>query len=358
MRANDPVLLRRQRVGHQPLRRPQGRVPASPRCSATPAASVPNQPALPMMIDMDDPEHLRRRKLVNRGFTPDGCATASRTSARRATQIIDAVCERGECDFVCDIAAPLPMIMIGDALGVRARGPRRPAALVRRHAERPGHRGDRPSSSRPPGTPSSSTPTTPPRSSRTRRAEPDDDLMSILVARRGRRRPPRRRRDPARVAAHPHRRRRDDPPRHHAAASTSCSPHRDQWDQLGADPARSPRGGRGDAAVGDAHQEHGPHRHARRRARRASRSSEGEKLLLLYPSANRDEAVFDDPFTLRQRPHPERPRRVRLRHPLLPRRQPGPPRDLGDARRAARPAAGPRSSPSPTPIPCTARPTS
>ena len=32
-------------------------------------------------------------------------------------EIIDQVCERGECDFVWDIAAQLPLIMIGDALG-------------------------------------------------------------------------------------------------------------------------------------------------------------------------------------------------------------------------------------------------
>ena len=32
--------------------------------------------------------------------------------------IIDAVCEQGSCDLVRDVAAPLPMIMIGDALGV------------------------------------------------------------------------------------------------------------------------------------------------------------------------------------------------------------------------------------------------
>ena len=30
----------------------------------------PGYPALPMMIDMDDPQHWGRRKLVNRGFTP------------------------------------------------------------------------------------------------------------------------------------------------------------------------------------------------------------------------------------------------------------------------------------------------
>ena len=32
--------------------------------------------------------------------------------------IIDHVCERGECDFVRDVAAPLPMVLIGDMLGV------------------------------------------------------------------------------------------------------------------------------------------------------------------------------------------------------------------------------------------------
>ena len=31
---------------------------------------------------------------------------------------IDKVCERGECDFVRDVAAPLPMVLIGDMLGV------------------------------------------------------------------------------------------------------------------------------------------------------------------------------------------------------------------------------------------------
>ncbi len=30
----------------------------------------PDSPAIPMMIDMDDPQHWKRRKLVNRGFTP------------------------------------------------------------------------------------------------------------------------------------------------------------------------------------------------------------------------------------------------------------------------------------------------
>ena len=71
-----------------------------------------------MMIDMDDPEHWKRRKLVNRGFTPGRVRDSEQKIRDVADSIIDAVCERGECDFVRDIAAPLPMIMIGDMLGV------------------------------------------------------------------------------------------------------------------------------------------------------------------------------------------------------------------------------------------------
>jgi cholest-4-en-3-one 26-monooxygenase len=78
----------------------------------------PDNGPLPMMIDMDDPEHLKRRKLVNRGFTPRRVRDTAPHIRRVCDEIIDAVCERGECDFVRDIAAPLPMILIGDMLGV------------------------------------------------------------------------------------------------------------------------------------------------------------------------------------------------------------------------------------------------
>jgi cytochrome P450 family 142 subfamily A polypeptide 1 len=78
----------------------------------------PDTPPIPMMIDMDDPAHAQRRKLVSRGFTPRAVRSSEAAIRSACIEIIDAVCERGECDFVRDIAAPLPMIMIGDALGV------------------------------------------------------------------------------------------------------------------------------------------------------------------------------------------------------------------------------------------------
>lgn len=78
----------------------------------------PHHPPLPQMIDMDDPEHLKRRKLVNKGFTPRMIRESVGAVRQACDEIIDAVCELGECDFVMDVAAWLPMIMIGDALGV------------------------------------------------------------------------------------------------------------------------------------------------------------------------------------------------------------------------------------------------
>lgn len=74
---------------------------------------------LPQMIDMDDPEHLQRRRLVNAGFTRKKVEAKTDRIREICDQLIDAVCEKGEADFVRDLAAPLPMAIIGDMLGVR-----------------------------------------------------------------------------------------------------------------------------------------------------------------------------------------------------------------------------------------------
>lgn len=79
----------------------------------------PDQPGVEMMIEMDDPQHLLRRKLVNAGFTRKRVKNLEGSIENLCDTLIDNVCERGECDFVWDIAAPLPMAVIGDMLGVR-----------------------------------------------------------------------------------------------------------------------------------------------------------------------------------------------------------------------------------------------
>jgi cholest-4-en-3-one 26-monooxygenase len=78
----------------------------------------PDHPGAPHMIDMDDPAHLLRRKLVNSGFTRKRVMDRLPSIEKLCDSLIDAICARGECDFVRDIAAPLPMAVIGDMLGV------------------------------------------------------------------------------------------------------------------------------------------------------------------------------------------------------------------------------------------------
>ena len=78
----------------------------------------PDVGATPMLIDMDNPAHAKRRKLVNRAFTPTRVRERARAISALADRLIDRVCERGECDFVWDLAAWLPLIVIGESLGV------------------------------------------------------------------------------------------------------------------------------------------------------------------------------------------------------------------------------------------------
>lgn len=73
---------------------------------------------IPSMINLDEPLHKRRRNIVNRGFTPRRVKDQEAKLRALTTQLIDDVIERGECDFVRDIARWIPMVAIGDMLGV------------------------------------------------------------------------------------------------------------------------------------------------------------------------------------------------------------------------------------------------
>jgi cytochrome P450 len=70
------------------------------------------------MINMDDPRHARMRRIVARGFTPRMLARVQRDVERAAAAIVDAVLPRGECDFVTDIAAALPLQIICDMMDI------------------------------------------------------------------------------------------------------------------------------------------------------------------------------------------------------------------------------------------------
>jgi cytochrome P450 len=74
-----------------------------------------------MMLNMDPPDHSRLRRLLTRSFTPRAVAALSEaiqaTAARLVDRMVDGAAE-GRCDFAEDVAADLPLLTLADVLGV------------------------------------------------------------------------------------------------------------------------------------------------------------------------------------------------------------------------------------------------
>lgn len=71
-----------------------------------------------MMLYMDPPKHTRYRLLVNKGFTPRMIGLIEKYLEHRAVLIVDNIIERGSCDFVVDLASELPLQAIAEIMGV------------------------------------------------------------------------------------------------------------------------------------------------------------------------------------------------------------------------------------------------
>lgn len=119
MRENEPVFRDRNGLAAASTYAAVIEAERNPELFSNAGGIRPDQPGVEMMIEMDDPQHLLRRKLVNSGFTRKRVKDLEGSINSLCDTLIDAVCERGECDFVWDLAAPLPMAVIGDMLGVR-----------------------------------------------------------------------------------------------------------------------------------------------------------------------------------------------------------------------------------------------
>jgi cholest-4-en-3-one 26-monooxygenase len=70
------------------------------------------------IVSMDDPEHARQRRLISRGFTPGRITHLVDHIRDLARGLVDDVAARGSCDFVDDIAKQLPLIVIAEMLGL------------------------------------------------------------------------------------------------------------------------------------------------------------------------------------------------------------------------------------------------
>ncbi len=254
----------------------------------------PDSPPLPSMINLDDPEHRKRRNLVNRGFTPRRVADHEAGIRAVCVDLVERARAKREFDFVREIAAPLPMIVIGDLLGVP---PEEREALLRWSDDMVC------------ATSATAPPEVRERATRSfqeyaahcarvvadrRGRPPADDLMSVLVH--------------AEIDGE----RLDDEALLHesllilvggdettrhvlSGGLERLLRHPEPKRTLAAQPAKIPR------AVEEMLRWVTPIQNMNRTALRdvelrGRKIREGDKLLLLYPSANRDEDVFPDPF--------------------------------------------------------------
>jgi len=70
------------------------------------------------MIVLDPPRHTKLRLLVQKGFTPRMISQVEDYVRQRARKIVSRIAEMGTCDFVAEVAAPLPLEIICDMMGI------------------------------------------------------------------------------------------------------------------------------------------------------------------------------------------------------------------------------------------------
>jgi cholest-4-en-3-one 26-monooxygenase len=244
-----------------------------------------------MLLHMDPPRHTRLRGLVNRGFTPRLIGRLEKHIREVCNDLLDGVTPRGEADFVRDIAAPLPLYVICELLGAPV-GDRHDLfrlASVSRGADDP--------VAQPQGDP---------RAAGVemyryihelvarRRAEPQDDILTQLLSNDG---------NGAALTA-------DEidmfvvlliiagsETTRNAASGGMLAffEHPDQWQRLLGDRTLAA------TAAEEIVRWTSPVNQFRRTATcdteiRGQRIAEGDKVVVFYSSANRDEEVFTDPF--------------------------------------------------------------
>jgi cytochrome P450 len=71
-----------------------------------------------MLIGTDPPRHNAMRRQFNGAFLPRAVAELESSGRRIVSEVIDAVAPRGECDFVVDVAAQLPMAIICEIMAI------------------------------------------------------------------------------------------------------------------------------------------------------------------------------------------------------------------------------------------------
>jgi cytochrome P450 family 142 subfamily A polypeptide 1 len=252
--------------------------------------------SVPSMINRDPPEHIMRRRIVSSGFTPRRVEDHEVFLRRKVGELIDAVEDQGGCDFVRDIATPLPMYMIGELMGL----PEADHGQLLHWSDLFATGGDEVREDVIPAVEAYALYIM--RAVEERRGGKGEDLVSLVVNAEV---------DGAHLTDHDLIFETmlilvggDETTRHVISGGLEALLRdRDQFEQLRDDPSLIP------AAIEEMLRFVTPIQNMNRTATRDTELAgqeirEGDRMLLLYPSANRDAAVFDDPNRFDIHRHP------------------------------------------------------
>ncbi len=78
----------------------------------------PKEGAMLSLIGLDGQRHVSQRRLLNKGFSPRMIRTMEPRVRQVVTEVLDEIADRSSCDFVTDIAIPVPLVVIAELMGL------------------------------------------------------------------------------------------------------------------------------------------------------------------------------------------------------------------------------------------------
>ena len=83
-----------------------------------PGSPLPDEPVLRQLLNMNPPEHGEFRRVVNQRFTPRAVQQLKEQVEQITAETLDGLVGRGECDFVTEVSAKLPLAVIAEMFGI------------------------------------------------------------------------------------------------------------------------------------------------------------------------------------------------------------------------------------------------
>jgi cholest-4-en-3-one 26-monooxygenase len=83
-----------------------------------PGSPLPEEPVLRQLLNMNPPEHGEFRRVVNQRFTPRSVKQLTDQIERITSEVLDDLVGREACDFVTEVSAKLPLAVIAEMFGI------------------------------------------------------------------------------------------------------------------------------------------------------------------------------------------------------------------------------------------------